>query len=296
MYEAFYRFREKPFHVTADPAFFYPSRHHQEALYHLTYGIKQRLGFLLITGEVGTGKTTLAKALVDKLEYPAKTALILNPTLSGGQLLRAIVQDFGVLPNGSNENAKPRRSTLTRGELLYGMERFLLAEVQSGGTAVLIIDEAQALSASALEQVRLLSNVETTKTKLLQIVLVGQPELDERLVTESRLRALNQRIVVRYQIQPLGTEEVAAYIEHRIRVAGEKALARFTPGAMVLIARVSGGIPRRINLLCDQALLAGFVQESRTINESMVAQVHSTIAPEKNLKEEDLSISQRSSS
>ena len=259
MYETFYGFLEKPFHVTADPSFLYLSRHHQEALAHLRYGIQERLGFLVITGEVGTGKTTLAKTLVNQLENPTKTALILNPNLSGCHLLKTILLDFGLQDHGR-----------TRGEFIQAIERFLCSLAVQGRLAVLIIDEAQALTSNALEQVRLLSNVETPKHKLLQIVLVGQPELAKRLTSEPSLRALNERIAVRFQIQPLAEDEVASYIEHRLRIVGGEKRVRFTEAATHLIARVSGGLPRRINLLCDRALLAGFVRESYLINESMV--------------------------
>ena len=278
MYEAFYGLREKPFHVTADPAFLYPSRHHQEAMAHLTYGIQQRLGFLMITGEVGTGKTTLAKTLVNQLRAPTKTALILNPTLSGSQLLQAILRDFGI--QSADENGKSVRIGSTKGQVLEAIERFLLQQAAVGGVGVLIIDEAQALSTLTLEQVRLLSNVETPKEKLLQIVLVGQPELAHRLATDSRLRALNQRIAVRYHIQPLAEEEVARYIEHRLRIAGGKEALRFTDDASARIASLSGGIPRQINRLCDQALLAGFIHESKVIDESMVEKAYSATADE----------------
>lgn len=278
MYEAFYGLKEKPFHVTADPAFLYPSRQHQEALYHLIFGIRQRLGFLLITGEVGTGKTTLAKTLVEQLGFPTQTALILNPNVSGVQLLRIILQDFGAL-----EEAPGGRWGSHRGQLLQAIEQFLLKQATVGSCGVLILDEAQALSSSTLEQVRLLSNVETPKSKLLQIVLVGQPELEERLSRETRLRALNQRIAVRYRIDPLAEEEVAAYIEHRLRVAGAKEFPRFTPEAIARIARISRGIPRQINLLCDQSLLAGFVRESPWIDESMVNQARSVTALGENM-------------
>ncbi|MBI3317711.1 MAG: AAA family ATPase [Candidatus Omnitrophica bacterium] len=261
MYEAFYGFRERPFHVTADPTYLFPSEAHQEALDHLLYGIRQRLGFLMITGEVGTGKTTLAKTLVDQLEKPAKTALILSPVVSGAQLLRMILRDFGVLTNGS-----------TRGALLARIEAFLLEQAATGGVGVLILDEAQALSVSTLEQLRLLSNIETPKAKLLQIVLVGQPELEERLSADRRLRALNERIVVRYAIQPLKEEEVALYIRHRLQVAGAReGIPRFTEEAIRGIVRASQGIPRRINRICDEALLAGYVRESTLIDASMIA-------------------------
>ncbi len=265
MYEPFYGFREKPFHVTADPTFLFASHHHREALDHLRYGIRQRLGFLLITGEVGTGKTTLAKALVEELKSPVKTALLLNPSLNQTELLQAIGRDFGLSLNG-----KILARGITRGEIFKRIERFLIQEAHRGSTAVLILDEAQALSTGALEQVRLISNVETSKTKLLQIVLVGQPELTKRLSSDRRLRALNERIAVRYEIQPISSEEVAAYITHRLRVAGSTRTPEFTPEAIETIARISQGVPRRINRLCDRALLAGFVGESWTINASMV--------------------------
>ena len=268
MYQEFYGFREKPFHVTADPSFLYPSRHHQEAMAHLLYGIRQRLGFLMITGEVGAGKTTLAKALLQRLEGPTRTALILNPVLSGTELLRAIARDFEIFP--APEGGSGTRGPYSRGEILRALEGFLLKNTESGGTAVLVIDEAQTLSASTLEQVRLLSNVETAKQKLLQIVLVGQPELAERLANQPRLRALAGRIAVRYEIQPLEEAEVGEYIRHRIQTVSGDGHPLFTEEAVRRIARLSGGIPRRINLLCDQALVAGYVRESREINEAMV--------------------------
>ena len=261
MYETFYRFREKPFHVTADPAFLFLSRQHQEALDHLTYGIRERLGFIVITGEVGTGKTTLAKALVERLSPDTQTALILNPALSGTPFLQSILKDFGAASNGTR---------LSRGELLQKIEQFLLSQAGSQTGGVLIIDEAQALSSSALEQVRLLSNVETPKTKLIQIVLIGQPELTERLNRERRLRALRQRIAVWYELKSLSPDEVAPYIRHRIHVACSEEPPLFTEGALTKIARLSEGIPRRINGLCDQALLAGFVKESRAIDEELI--------------------------
>ncbi|MBI3312231.1 MAG: AAA family ATPase [Candidatus Omnitrophica bacterium] len=267
MYEAFYGFREKPFHVTADPAFLYPSRQHQEALAHLLYGIRERLGFILILGEVGTGKTTLAKTLIQKLDGPTKTALILNPALTGTQLLRAILRDF---EDPEERSPDSRWQSLSRGALLVETERLLLRQAQRNGTAVLIMDEAQTLSVSSLEQIRLLSNIETAKSKLLQIVLIGQPELGVRLAHETRLKPLQQRITVRYHIHALEPSEVAAYVQHRLEIAGVAEKPRFSPEALIRIAEASRGIPRQINQLCDQALVAGFVRESMEIDESMV--------------------------
>lgn len=276
MYETFYGFREKPFHVTADPAFLYLSRQHQEALDHLLYGIHQRLGFILILGEIGTGKTTLAKTLLQKLTGPIQTALILNPMLSGTQLLRAVLRDF---QEPDSPQTSPRWQTLSRGELLIEAEKLLLRQAQRGGTAVLVMDEAQTLSAAALEQIRLLSNIETAKAKLLQIVLIGQPELGQRLARETRLRPLQQRITVRYEIQPLELAEITAYIRHRLEVAGSQGKPSFTDKALARIAEVSRGIPRQINQLCDQALVAGFVRESMEIDETMVEQARAVMVP-----------------
>lgn len=272
MYESFYQLREKPFHVTSNPSFLYLSKQHGEALQHLQYGIQERLGFLMITGEVGTGKTTLAKVLVEKLTAPIKTALILNPNLSAAHFLRAIVRDFGIQKDGSVSTLGSQQIGTTRGELLETIERFLLKEAGTGSAVVLIVDEAQALSSTTLEQIRLLSNVETPTEKLLQIVLVGQPELAIRLATDARLRALDERIAVRYQLDPLSPDEVGAYIEHRIRSAGSSTgFPKFSLEAVTLVAQLSKGIPRRINMICDQALLAGYVHESpRLIDASLV--------------------------
>ena len=268
MYESFYGLREKPFHVTADPAFLYLSSQHQEALSHLMYGIRERLGFIVITGEVGTGKTTLAKCLIQRLQEPTRTALILNPALNGTQLLRAILRDFEDMRLASSEDLPA--DTRTRGQLLMAIERLLLRQAEARDTAVVVIDEAQALSAAALEQVRLLSTVETPKNKLLQIVLIGQPELDQRLTKDRRLRALQQRVTVHYRLHPLNPQEVAAYVRHRLQVAGPEGTVRFTEGALRRIAETSHGIPRAINQSCDQALVAGYVRETREIDETLI--------------------------
>jgi len=287
MYESFYQLREKPFHVTSNPSFLYLSKEHGEALQHLRYGIQERLGFLMITGEVGTGKTTLAKVLVEKLTAPIKTALILNPNLSAAHFLRAIVRDFGIQKDGSVSTLGSHQIGTTRGELLETIERFLLKEAGIGSAVVLIVDEAQALSSTTLEQIRLLSNVETPTEKLLQIVLVGQPELAIRLATDARLRALDERIAVRYQLDPLSSDEVGAYIEHRIRSAGSTTgFPKFSLEAVTLVAQLSKGIPRRINMICDQALLAGYVHESpRLIDASLVRRTQFSLKSDNALTE-----------
>jgi general secretion pathway protein A len=269
MYETFYGFREKPFHVTADPSFLYPSHQHQEALAHLKYGIWQRLGFILLTGEIGTGKTTVAKRLIQELEPPTRTALILNPMLNATQLLRAILRDLQISSDFKNPTVTSGLS-LQKGELLIAIEELLLKEARDGGNVVILIDEAQDLSAPVLEQLRLLSNIETTKSKLLQIILVGQPELTQRLNTEPQLSALRQRIAVRYEILPLDGAGIAAYIHHRLERACAGVPPHFTPEAIEQITLLSGGNPRQINLLCDQALLAGFVKDSHIINAAMI--------------------------
>jgi general secretion pathway protein A len=258
MYEKFYGFQERPFNVTADPNFFYLSRKHQEAFSHLIYGIQDRKGIMEITGEIGTGKTTLCRALLNHLDRKTKTAFILNPYLSQLQLLQAIVADFGI-------NTKARNK-LT---LINALNEFLLQESAVGNNVVLLIDEAQNLSLKQLEQVRLLSNLETEKCKLLQIVLVGQPELWEKLRTVN-LRQLNQRIAVRYHILPLDQDEVAEYIKHRLHVAGAKSKIEFSPDALEEVFCYTGGTPRLINILCDRALLAGFVLETNTISSDII--------------------------
>lgn len=258
MYENFYGFKERPFNVTADPTFFYLSRKHKEAFSHLIYGILDRKGILEITGEIGTGKTTLCRALLNHLDKRTKTAFILNPYLSQLQLLQAIVADFGLNLKARNKFA-----------LISALNDFLLEEASVGNNVVLLIDEAQNLSLKQLEQVRLLSNLETEKCKLLQIVLVGQPELLEKL-KQTSLRQLNQRIAVRYHILPLEHDEIGEYIKHRLHVAGANSKIEFNEEAVEEIYSYSGGTPRLINILCDRALLAGFVLETNIISGEII--------------------------
>ncbi|NQT00306.1 MAG: AAA family ATPase [Candidatus Omnitrophica bacterium] len=258
MYERFFGLKEKPFNVTADPGFLFFSRHHKEAFSHLVYGIKERKGFLEITGEIGTGKTTLCKALLNSLDANTKTALILNPDLSKAQLLRMMLQDLGV------EDEKNSKTSL-----LTKLNQFLIQQLSSGNNVVLIIDEAQNLKDSLLEQIRLLSNLETEKEKLLQIVLVGQPELREKLKSP-KLRQLRQRISVRYHIFPLIRPEVDKYIRHRLSVAGSNRCVNFSKEAVDEIYSYSQGFPRLINILCDKLLLAAFVRTTKTITPELV--------------------------
>jgi general secretion pathway protein A len=250
MYREFYRLREAPFNVTSDPGFLYLSPTHMEALDHLRYGIEQRKGFLAITGEVGAGKTTLCRALINRLDSRTRVALILNAVLPEIQLLDAIAEDFGIVP-----------ARHTKGALIRAINRFLLEQLALGNNAVLIIDEAQNMRPSALETVRMLSNLETEKEKLLQIVLVGQPQLKEKLDLPELVQ-LKQRIAVRFHIRALSEQEVACYIKHRLNVAGAPADLVFLEGAIQAIHLYTGGIPRLINILADKALLRGFVKET----------------------------------
>lgn len=254
MYKDFYGLREYPFNMTPDPQFLYLSRNHRVALDVLLYGIRERKGFIAITGEVGAGKTTLCRALLNSLDAATRTALILNPCLSDSQILRAICDEFRLQP-----------AQTTKKDLYDTINAFLLRELAANHNVALIIDEAQNLRRNVLEQIRLLSNLETEKEKLLQIVLVGQPELGELLARDS-LRQLKQRIALRYHVAPLAGQEVAEYIHHRLRIAGDDGRIQWTPDAVTLIYEYSRGVPRLINVLCDKALLAGYVAETFLID------------------------------
>ncbi|MCM8795529.1 MAG: AAA family ATPase [Candidatus Omnitrophica bacterium] len=254
MYCKFYGLAERPFNVTSDPSFFFLSRKHQEALSHLFYGVTQRKGIIVITGEIGTGKTTLCRFFLNQLDKNTKTAFILNPYFSEIQLLEAIMNDFGI-----NVNARTKLS------FIWEFNKFLLCEAENGNNVVLMIDEAQNLKPRQLEQIRLLSNLETEKDKLIQIVLVGQPELNQRLDLYE-LRQLRQRVMVRYHILPLDKDEIRNYIYHRLAIVGGGDRIKFSDEALILITNFSGGIPRLINIICDRALLAGFVAETNLID------------------------------
>lgn len=258
MYCEFYGLKERPFNVTSDPAFFFLSKKHEEALAHLVYGASQRKGIVVLTGEIGTGKTTLCRFFLNQLSQNVKTAFILNPNLPEAELLEAIVKDFGI-----------KTQHKSRLSLIWELNKFLLAESEAGNNVLLIIDEAQNLKPNLLEQVRLLSNLETEKEKLLQIILVGQPELNQRLNLFD-LRQLRQRVMVRYHIMPLEENEIKGYITHRLNIAGPAKKIEFTDEATALISNFSGGTPRLINMVCDRSLLAGFVAETNIIGSDII--------------------------
>lgn len=258
MYLEFFGLSEMPFNITPDPRFLYFSPRHREAFDHLLYGIETRRGFIELVGEVGSGKTTLLRAVLGRLPATVQTALILNPSLSETQLLRAILNDLGLTPKGRDRLA-----------YIEQLNEYLLAMAAEGQNVVLFIDEAQNLLPEVMEQIRLLSNLETDQHKLMQIVLSGQPELEERLARRE-LRQLRQRILVRCRLSPLNEAETADYIAHRLRVAGAPVTVGFEPDGIRLIHRQSQGTPRIINALCDRALLAGYVEGTRIIGTAQV--------------------------
>jgi len=258
MYKQFYSLKENPFNITSDPSFFFPSQRHEEAFVHLMYGIETRKGIIVITGEIGTGKTTLCRALLNKLDSKIKTALILNPSFSDLQLLQMIIRDLGITCTKSSKL-----------DLVGAITEFLIRQSIQGNNVAVVIDECQNLNIRQLEQIRLLSNLETEKEKLLQIILVGQPELGEKL-NDPGLRQLSQRVTVRYHILPLLKEEIGRYIAHRMKVAGADPRLHFTPEAIETVFEYSQGTPRIINILCDRALLAGFVREAFAITDEII--------------------------
>lgn len=249
MYQEYFGFSEMPFNITPDPKFLYLSPTHQEAFSHLRYGIEQRKGFIVLTGEVGCGKTTLCRALLNELDPKLyDTALILNPRVQCNQLLRDILKELG--------EPIPLDTQL---DLVERLHTALLRRVHAGKAIVMIIDEAQVLSYEVLEQVRLLSNLETDTQKLLQVVLMGQPELKEKL-KHPQLRQLRQRILIHYDLKPLTFQDTCSYIQHRIGKSHQGGRPNFSYWALRKIHRQSRGIPRIINNLCDKSLLSAYVR------------------------------------
>jgi len=258
VYERHYGFSEKPFNLTPDPKYLFLSQRHTEAFAHLEFGRRERGGFILITGEVGTGKTTLARYFLSRLTARTATAFVLYPALTAAELLRSILEDLHVPAAGTSLK-----------DHVDALHRFLLQAREQDRDVVLLIDEAQDLSAEVLEQIRLISNLETDTEKLIQIVLMGQSELQE-LLSRRELRQLAQRVTAQYHLAPLSRPETEDYIAHRLRVAGGEGKVAFTPGALGAVHQHSGGVPRLINLVCDRALLAGYVAGARVVDAKMV--------------------------
>ena len=269
MYEEYYGFTEKPFSLTPDPKYLFKSESHANAFELLQYAVRRREGFVVVTGDIGTGKTTLCRALLEQIDRNTFTALVLNPFLSEEDLLKLILQDFGVI---SREDVKRGRLThVSKQELIETIYDFLLSLLPLRASAVLIIDEAQNLPMPVLEQIRILSNLETDKEKLLQIILVGQLNL-QPLLKAPQMRQLDQRVSIRYQLRPLSRDEVAAYVSHRVNVAGASASVTFQPRALDMVHRRTKGIPRLVNLVCDRALLAAYSGRTNRVSPDIVFQ------------------------
>ena len=262
MYTSFFGLAEKPFAITPDPRYLYLSERHAEALAHLLYGINESGGFIQLTGEVGTGKTTVVRTLLSRVPHHADVAVILNPRVTPVEFLLTICEELGLaIADADRESVK---------HMVDALNRRLLNAHAEGRRIIVLVDEAQNLSIDVLEQVRLLTNLETPTQKLLQIILIGQPELRE-LLDRTELRQLAQRITGRYHLMPLSREETKGYVRHRLRVAGA-AEDIFTPGALLELHRLSLGIPRVINVACDRALLGGYTQDTKKITASLVRQ------------------------
>jgi general secretion pathway protein A len=256
MYQEYFGFSEMPFHVTPNPRFLFLSPTHEEALQHLRYGIEDKKGFIVLTGEVGCGKTTLCRKLLEELDSreEIETALLLNPRISEAELLKGIMKELGEAVESQSKN-----------DLLDTVNDVLLARIEKGKEIVVIIDEAQNLSFEVMEMLRMLSNLETYDQKLLQIILMGQPELSIKL-REERLRQFRQRVLVHYDLQPLNAHEVQLYINHRMTLAGNNGRIQFTPRAVKRVARASLGIPRMINNICDKSLLSTYIRNGNEVN------------------------------
>lgn len=265
MYETFYGFREKPFSLTPDPRYFYPSPCHANALELVQHGSRQPRGLTVVTGTSGTGKTTTCRTILDSIDRDTFTSLVLNPYVSDDDLLRLILQDFGVISR--DEVRRGMLHGVSSIDLLRTLEEFLKSLTSLGARALLIVDEAQKLPLSVLEQIKRLSGL--AQEAPLQVVLVGQLSLTDRLRSQN-LRALEQRISIRYRLRSLTASETAFYVRHRLSVAAEEPAVTFTPKALHRVHRVTGGNPRLINLLCDRALLAGYSAQEPVIEPAIV--------------------------
>ena len=258
MYTRFYGFKERPFEINPDPDFLFLSESHREALAHLIYAAKERKGFTVLTGEVGTGKTTLIRAFLSRLNGNVKTAYVFNPKLTSIDFLRYICEDLGL-----------KEEKISKGQYIAQLHNFLLEQYSRNEQVILIVDEAQNLSPALLEEVRLLTNLETSKNKLLQVMLIGQPELD-KVLDNHQFRQLKQRVSLRYHLQSLNKEEAKKYIETRLTLAGAADPHIFTEKAFGKIYAYSKGIPRLINITCDNALLAGFTDGHKVIGDRII--------------------------
>ena len=263
LYQTHFGLSQAPFNITPDPSFLYLSASHREGLAQISYGIRARKGFVVLTGEVGTGKTTLIHALLNDLNGSAQTAFIFSTIVSPADLLRSVCEEFGLV--------EPKRPLGEIHDYLVSLNEFLLESYRKGENCALIIDEAQNLSAEVLESIRLLSNFETSKDKLLQILLVGQPELAVRL-NSPELRQLKQRVMLRHHLCALSLQECCEYVSNRLKVAGG-APTIFTPNALESIHSYSGGIPRIVNVLCDNALLTGYALGRKEIDTGIIREV-----------------------
>lgn len=261
MYQEFYGLARPPFEMTPDPAFLYLGDAHREGLATLVYGVQSRKGFVLLTGEVGTGKTTLLHALLAQLDRDTLSAFIFNPRLDPLDFFRMLFDEYGI-----------EEPCHTKAEYLLALNRFLIDRLEKNLPTLLIVDEAQNLSAEMLEEIRLLSNLETPTSKLIQIMLVGQPELWEMLA-QPGLRQLRQRIVLRHQLRPFTAEECSSYVEERLRLAGYTGKGIFKRSGLKALHSVTGGIPRLINVMCDGSLLLGFGRGLETLGANAVEEV-----------------------
>lgn len=281
MYNAFYGFSEAPFNITPNSRFFFESTKHKEALSTLMYAIQQRKGFVVVTGDIGSGKTTVCRTLLNQLDSSTATALITNTHLSGKDLLCAILDDLEV-----------EYSSGSKARLLSQLNQYLIEQLRNDRNVVVIIDEAQNLAPSVLEEVRMLSNLETENEKLIQILFLGQPELKKKLAMP-RLEQLRQRIAVYFHLTPLDRDDTKRYIRHRLNVASDSGKQFFTDEALELIYQFTRGVPRLVNQLCDSALLSGYVFGTTLIDEKMIQEViqesptAQIVQPKKNLKDED---------
>jgi general secretion pathway protein A len=261
MYRAHFGLVRRPFEMTPDPSFLVLGEAHREGLATLVYGVKARKGFVLLTGEVGTGKTTLLHALLSQLDASTASAFVFNPRLDPLDFFRVLFDEYGI-----------ETACRTKGEYLLALNHFLIQRLERDETTLLIVDEAQNLSPEMLEEIRLLSNLETPRSKLLQIMLVGQPELND-LLARPALRQLRQRIVLRHHLRPFDEKETAAYVEERLRLAGYTGKGVFDRGALRELHSATGGVPRLVNIVCDGALLLGYSRDRDTVGRREIREV-----------------------